>query len=311
MSHLTSAALQRFARQFGVASAATLEQDGVGANTRRRLVRVGLLESVHKGVYRVAAVADTIESKCLALCLAHPAGYISGPTAGRLSGLRRMPPAESIHFVVPHGYHLEGIDGVVIHQSRSIMAGDVTRRCDGMAIASPQRLILDLASTLTVEDLTSVIEQTLHERRCSYFSLVWFVRRLAHPRRPGSFALARLLVQRGDVRALESHPEVRLESALKKRGIPVLRQHWLLELPGDRPIRIDLSIPDIRWAIEIDVHPDHLFLRGTTRDKQRDRRCHQIGWQVDRVTELDMIDVERIADELRAIYVVRLAMFTA
>jgi len=95
--------------------------------------------------------------------------------------------------------------------------------------------------------------------------------------------------------------------ALKRKGIPIVRQVRLLDLPDHPPIRIDLSIPELRWAIEIDVHPDHLLLQGTTKDKRRDRQCHVIGWQVDRVTELDMLDVETLADELESIYLARLA----
>ena len=58
-------------------------------------------------------------------------------------------------------------------------------------------------------------------------------------------------------------------------------------------------------GVEIDVHPEHLLLDGTSRDKRRDRKCHLIGWQVERVTELDLLDVESIADELLALFQAR------
>ncbi|MSV82497.1 MAG: hypothetical protein F2868_17750 [Actinobacteria bacterium] len=57
--------------------------------------------------------------------------------------------------------------------------------------------------------------------------------------------------------------------------------------------------------MEIDIHPDHLLLDGTTRDKRRDRQCHLIGWQIERVTELDLLDLEAICDELAQLYHVR------
>ena len=72
-------------------------------------------------------------------------------------------------------------------------------------------------------------------------------------------------------------------------------------LPNGSVIRIDLAVPAIRWAVEIDVHPDHLLLQGTTKDKRRDRQCHLIGWQVERVTEIDLLDLASIVDELVAL----------
>ncbi|CAB5024207.1 unannotated protein [freshwater metagenome] len=64
-------------------------------------------------------------------------------------------------------------------------------------------------------------------------------------------------------------------------------------------------MPTVRWGVEIDIHPDHLLLDGTTRDKRRDRQCHLIGWQIERVTELDLLDLEAICDELAQLYHVR------
>ena len=53
------------------------------------------------------------------------------------------------------------------------------------------------------------------------------------------------------------------------------------------------------------VHPDHLLLDGTTKDKRRDRKCHRIGWQIERVTEIDLLDVGGLVDELVELYEAR------
>jgi hypothetical protein len=117
----------------------------------------------------------------------------------------------------------------------------------------------------------------------------------------------RSLVERGNRPAAESHPEVVLGNALRARGVPVVPQVSNLVLPNGKRIRIDLAVPDVRWAIEIDVHPDHLLLEGTTRDKRRDRQCHLIGWQVERVTEVDLLDLSGLVDELVALYQARVS----
>ncbi|HEY0519618.1 MAG TPA: hypothetical protein VGC84_09010 [Ilumatobacteraceae bacterium] len=112
---------------------------------------------------------------------------------------------------------------------------------------------------------------------------------------------------RGERPAAESHPEVLVGDALRARSVPVVPQLADLVLPNGTRIRIDLAVPAVKWAIEIDVHPDHLFLEGTTRDKRRDRQCHLIGWQVERVTDLDLLDLANLIDELVDLYRVRSA----
>ena len=208
---------------------------------------------------------------------------------------------------MPHGIHLEPQPNLILHQTTSIRSSDVQRRADGINIASPTRLAFDLAAFLPVQDHASVVEQLIAERRCSVDELGAIARRLCHPRRPGSLRFVRSLMARGERPAAESHYEVVLGDALRARGIPVVPQVADLQLPNGSKIRIDLAVPELRWAVEIDVHPDHLFLEGTTRDKRRDRQCHLIGWQVERATEVDFLDLAGFVDELVALYEVRLA----
>jgi hypothetical protein len=105
----------------------------------------------------------------------------------------------------------------------------------------------------------------------------------------------------------ESHPEIEIADGLRRRGVPVVAQERSLELPNGRRVRLDLCVPAVKWAVEIDVHPTHFELRGGSNDRQRDRWCHRIGWQVERVTEIDLLDVEAICDELAELYRVRCA----
>jgi hypothetical protein len=84
--------------------------------------------------------------------------------------------------------------------------------------------------------------------------------------------------------------------------VPVVAQEVWLNLPNGRQIRIDLSIPELRWGVEVDVRPDHLGIGGTTSDKRRDRQCHLIGWQIERVTAVDLIDLDATARELWMLY---------
>jgi hypothetical protein len=307
MSDLTPQALSILRVQHGHATAAQLDAAGVRRRARLRLIDAELLISVYKSVVRIPSAPSTLEGRCVAVCLGHPSGFVTGPAGGKLLGLRRMGRAESIHFAVRHGIHLDKVPNVTLHQTTSIQPSDIRKRPDGITTASPSRLAFDLAAMLTVDDHASVIEQLLRDGHCSLTDLAAVARRLCHPRRPGSLRFMRSLVERGDRPPAESHLEVVLGDALRARGVPVIPQVSNLVLPNGKRIRIDLAVPDARWAIEIDVHPDHFLLEGTTRDKQRDRQCHLIGWQVERVTEVDFLDLPGLVSELVALYQARIS----
>jgi hypothetical protein len=157
-------------------------------------------------------------------------------------------------------------------------------------------------------DHRSVVEQLLNDGKCSMATLGAMGRVLVHPARPGSARFVSTLMARHG-RPTDSHPELLVLDGLRRREVPVVTQVLPLELPGGRKITIDLAVPSVRWGVEIDVHPGHLMLDGTSRDKGRDRQCHRIDWQVERVTELDLLDLEAICDELAELYRLRCRVF--
>jgi len=304
MVDLTPQAFELLRRQHGHVSVRQLSDNGVGRNARRRLVEEGAMVAVHRSVLRISSAPRTFESRCVAICLAHPSVYITGPSGGRLARLRRMPAFEPIHIGVPHGIHLQD-DNIVLRQSRNIAPFDVVRLGSGILVATSARLAFDLARDLSAQDHASVVEQLLERKLCTMGALGATARRLCHPSRPGSERFALTLIGRGDRPASESHPELLLADALRANGVPVQPQYRDLDLRDGSSVRLDLAVPDARWGIEIDVHPDHLLLDGTTKDKRRDRKCHRIGWQIERVTEIDFLDIDGLVDELVDLYLAR------
>lgn len=298
----------------GIITAARLEQQGVSRWARHQHVDNGVLVPVHKGVYRVATQLVTLESRCGALCAFQPKGFVTGPTGGRLDGLRRMPlsratkagvDATVIQFCTPHG-KFSDLDGIEMRQSTLIERTDIQRRADGINIASPWRLAFDLAADLATEDLESVIEQILAKRLCTFATLANTARRLTRAGRPGSVEFVAALASRLPGGPIESHPELVVAKALQAQGIPIVVQTTWLDLPNGRRIRLDISVPEIRWGLEVDIHPDHFLQQGTA-DRRRDRQCHVIGWQVDRVTAIDLLDMSRLTPELVSLYRSRVA----
>ena len=69
-------------------------------------------------------------------------------------------------------------------------------------------------------------------------------------------------------------------------------------------------MPDVRWGIELDIHPDHLTLDRGTNDSRRIRNLHLIDWQIETVTELDLEDLEALVRELARLFQARRRVVT-
>ena len=304
MADLPTPSTRWLAEHHGVITAATFRHHGVSRSTRQRLVHAGILRCVAKGVYVITTAPVTLEQRCAVLCAAHPSGFVTGPTAGTLAGLRRMPRTSALHFSTHHGVHVTQDTGIRFRQTTVIRAIDRQVRPDGIIVASWPRLAFDLAADVPQLDHVSVVQQLLHEKRVTAEELVAIDRRLGHPTRPGAGVFRRTLMSLGSA-PNESHPEVVLADALRRRNIPIEHQTQVVRASSGRTARIDLAVPSIRWGIELDIHPEHRTFDGHASDAKRRRDLHAVAWQIEVVTELDMGDVEALADELLQNYRVR------
>jgi hypothetical protein len=303
VSDLTPAAQRWLSNRHGVITSAVLRECGVRRSTIERLSRAGVLCSIRRGVFVVASSPATMEQRCAILCAAHPSGFVTGPTAGMLAGLRRMPRTASLHFAVGHGQHHHHLTaGVHFRQTTALIPSHRFVRQDGLVVASAARLAFDLAADLRPLDHLSVLQQLLHERRVTVDELVSIERRLGHPARPGSGLFRRNLERLDGSPPNESHSEVRLAAALRARGIPIENQSRLVRASNGRTARVDLAVPSVRWGIELDIHPEHRTFEGHANDSRRTRDLHRLEWQIEPVTEHDMEHLETLADELTVLY---------
>ncbi len=302
MNELSPAATKWLADHHGVISAARLRSCGVGKSTTSLLVRCGVLKDVHKGVYVLRATTATLEQRCAVMSAAHPTGFVTGPTAGALSGVRRMPRTSSLHYAVRHGLHLPEEPGVHFRQTTKLPAAHRFVRDDGISIARPARLAFDLAADLRPLDHLSVVQQLLEMKRVSIHELLAIGNQLCHPGRDGSKRFRETLERLGGEIPAQSHPEVVLAEALRKRGVPVERQARVVRGAGGVVVHIDLGVAAARWGVELDIHPEHRSLEGHAGDARRYRSLHLVDWQVEPVSEADMDDVDRLAAELATLY---------
>lgn len=302
MPDLTPAALHILHRQLSTITASQLRASGVTEAARRRMLDERTLERLGHSVYRVAGAPQSYEARLVQLSLQHPSGFVTGPSGGGYRGLRRMPRLALVEYCVPHGARFTPPNWARLRQSNRIPDDHVLTLDNGIRIASWHRLAFDLARDLSRRDLTSVMDQMIRDDRCTIEDFVAVGRAMCGPGRPGSKQFEHALAMRHGGPPADSHPELLVLEGLLRREVPVEPQHRLLELPNGGSVRIDMAVPSIRWAVEVDVHDAHIGLIGTTADKQRDRQLHLIDWQVDRVTRLDLIDLRGTLDELAALY---------
>lgn len=269
--------------QFGLVTVAQLDQAGVRGRRRMAAFHEGQLVPLHDGVYRLASHPDSFEQRCLAATFAAPGGCLSGPTAGRLYGLRKVF-SNDVHLLARNAIELPG---VVAHRSSFLRPADITT-WGQLRILRPARLICDLARFLSDEDLESVIEQAI-DRSLVDMGLVRDIARLfVRPGRDGSARLARVLDHRADwLRPADSHLEVALSRSLRSRGIDLVPQ-YSVQLDDGEVVRIDLAVPDVRFGIEVDHVTWHGGRLDVQRDKRRDRRLLLVGWSVARVSDEDI-----------------------
>jgi hypothetical protein len=286
-----------------VATTSDLRGLGLGRKAVERLISLGVLQRLARGVFAATTARPSLEYRCRLLCCLYPGGFVTGPTAGMLGGLRRQPPSAPLHYSLCHGMHPQPMKGVRFRQTTKLVAADRHVRRDGIVVASWRRLSFDLAADLSPLDHRSVIHQLLDRRLVGSEELLAIEHRLGHPARRGTTTFRLSLMELGPGIA-DSHPEVRLADALLRRSVPVEPQ-LDVDIESGPTLHLDLGVRAARWGVELDIHPEHRSLEGHRRDSRRMRSLHSWAWQIEPVSELDMVDVERLADELAALYVER------
>lgn len=311
MAHLTAAAHRHFATHHGIASVDQLIACGLTFDRIQRIRKDGGLDLVLPGAYRTPSAPFDELARCAAVSIAHPELVIAGPTAGRLWGFRRLPDDHRIHVVAPPRSHPTRIPWVVAYRTAAIHEHDIVQRADGIRVTSRPRTAFDLARFVTPLDLRSIIEQAICDGRHTDDAMHEVAVDWLSPRRPWARWYLEQLERRVRGGAAESHHELLLGEALETAGVGgLVRQHSVM-LPGYGPARFDLAVPELKWAIEIDVHPTHQESRGIRSDATRDDAAESIGWLVSRVVKAgfgtsvpatigDLLDVHRsLSDRLR------------
>jgi very-short-patch-repair endonuclease len=276
------------AGQHGIVTARQLSERGFTPDRVARLVASGVLVRVIDGAYRIASHADDELARCVAVSIARPGLTVSGPTAARLWGFRRVPRDSLVHVTAkPHSQPARA-EWVRTYRTALIGAIDIVHRSDNVRLTSRARTAVDMVRYTSSSAVISMIEQGLDQDWFDQDTVRSVAERTATPGRPFARHFLTLLDNRLDGGAAGSDWETIVGDCLRRRGVlGLVRQHPLF-VPGYGRLRFDLAIPERRWALEIDAHPSHHSAEGAARDKFRDRCCAEIDWMVQRIGEPDL-----------------------
>jgi hypothetical protein len=297
-----------FAQQLGVAATSQL---GVSRATLRRARANGVVDIVLPGVVRSTSQRWTFEAQAMAVqLLLGDFGCISGPTAGRLLGLRNMP---SRRIWALTAKRLQGalpswVD--IASSSWFDPAADVILVGGCFRVLRPVRVLLRLAEMFTDHRFERAAEDAWHLGLVSPDQAADFLERWRRSGRGGIARFERWLEKTATrTRPIQSEFELDVLEAIRNAGLPEPQcQHPIVLLNGET-IHLDIAWPALQLAVE----PGHSWWHGgdlkMRADQARDRACKEVGWEVVRYDEAARADLPGVGRELASIYSRRASMF--
>lgn len=257
----------------------------------------------------MADVKLSFEGRALAAQLAMGAtAFVSGPSAGVLHGLRKMPKKRieiTVHEARPSV--LPG-DHRIVRTSWIDEERDVECRDDGLRVARPLRMLFGLAEQFNQHRFERAAEDAWHKGLITPETAADYLRAIRQSGKTGVLRMEQWL-EKTEFRRKPSHSDMELDfvAMIERVGLPApVRQHPLMLLSGEL-IHLDLAWPDVRLAVE----PGHSWWHGgdlgQRADQARDRACALLGWHVHRYDEDAVRDPAATARELLALYRRRVA----
>lgn len=263
------------ADQHGVVARSQLLAADVSAGAVDHRLRKGTLRPAHRGVYTTGPVAARYRREMAALLACGPRAALSDRTAGGVWGMTPPPQEEEPVDVVAPRTVRGPASGVRLHR-RTVRSDEIVQR-HGLALTTPARTILDLASGLDPYALERALSRALRRELFTCDDVRSIL--LRHPRRRGCRSLRDLLDDTSGPALTRSEAEARLLALLRKAGVPRPRSNavvWGLE--------VDFLWPDHNVVVEVDGFAFHSHRSAFENDRERDLILAGEGLTVIRVT---------------------------
>ncbi|MEM7139745.1 MAG: type IV toxin-antitoxin system AbiEi family antitoxin domain-containing protein [Actinomycetota bacterium] len=278
--------VQKATSQQGLLSTGQLRELGVSRGVQAGLVKDGVLETSHRGVYRLAGSPSTWLSQLWAAVLAPGAAkVVSHRSALRLWGLRTLDEEIEVTVRYPGSCRLAGL---VTHRSVDLKADDVVA-LDGLPVTTIERTLCDAGLIFPPGEVQRMVDHAAANGLVTAKDLLAFRRRVGEHGRNGVVALETAVEHLpADVGSTDSSGEVALLRLIERAGLrPGIVIQYPITVAGQRRV-LDLAYPDERLAIEYDGKDVHTRVDRFVDDRRRQNALVHAGWTVLRFTADDV-----------------------
>jgi very-short-patch-repair endonuclease len=260
--------------QHGVVARRQLLGEGISAAVIARRVSAGLLEPLHRGVYRVGPVRAPHVVDMAAVLACGESTVLSHRSAGALwsAGALNRPDAVEVITSADRGRR-HGIRACCIRTLRT----DETTTLENIPITTPARTLVDLAAVVDARELERALALTLNHGLADAASILAVLDR--HPRLHGAHVLRAMIVSETQPAFTRSEAEQRFLALLRKAMLPMPEAN--VRLAG---YEVDFYWRAQRFVVEIDGFAFHASARMFESDRRRDAALAAAGVRVTRVT---------------------------
>lgn len=269
----------------GASTYQQLRDAGYGPDRIAAMVRRGeLIRPRHRLYVNPVREVDERQRGAIGLLAVDGRGTLTGAIALRLQGYAVPVRAHHADIVVPHGTEVPEDLQWTDYRRSSHLALMPLLHAEDMRVAPGWWAFGDLARDVVDQALAETIARAVGARKIDLPALEDSLDR--RPRFPGKKRLRRVL---GSLRSdlPFSRTEQDVARRLRDAGLQVRLQHRVA-VDGGVTYQLDIALPDLRLAIEVDG-PHHWLPGQAEADRIRDRSLRALDWLVERfsVYEID------------------------
>lgn len=287
-------------RQHGCLSREEIINAGFTPRQVQHRVGCGLLVPVSRGVYRSITSAETGRSMLWAAHLALPNSVASHRSAAWWLDFADEPTSPELSIpMTTNGAPI----GVIVHRRR-LDLGPWTIKVDGLRVTRPEVTVLEMASQLTDDAFTALVDRYAAGSRRRLDKLSEWFDEVCGQGRPGTARARRELERRVAGDYASSRLERLFLQVIDASALPRPTLQWTP--PWNRGVRVDAAYVEARLIIELDGHAFHANPTAFEADRRRDQVATTHGWTTLRFTWAHLRDEpDRVVDVIAAALAIR------
>lgn len=264
--------------QDGAFSRAQANDLGISDDQLARRVRHGILQQTGPNAFRIAGAPRSLRSELVDLLLdvGEPA-LVARATAAALHGFDGFVLRRPFHLLVPRDRALSR-GNARIHRTLAFDLADRTT-FEGLAVTTPARTIIDLASVVSSARLAACIDSALRDGLVSEDHLHRRIVALRSQGRYGLPVLAEVVAGFEVTRGGHSWLEREYLRLIAAAGLPRPVTQQVLSRAGDRLVRVDCHFVGTAVVVELLGYRFHRTRSQMERDAKRANALLRDGYR--------------------------------